>query len=352
MPCTGARYVLMNAEQSLPQVAVAGTGWEVRSGLMFNVGPALTQTLKRTRDIITINDAYPLTPTIGTELSFKTNYICQTTAYDVDVSKDSEGTTLDPAFSLETFEKQDIEVAVGGATELLPLNNFGATWTKFNFLQFDATKTKSPTPTINLFVKLQTAQHYGLLMFYYKPIDKDHAAYLTLEADTSPLVIFNNIVSGNEAWWDDKVIAGAHAKYILQEGINIVKIPVSHTLTINKADDVGQTKYGYDDTIIFGNLDIVDGTNDQGLNISLLDYQGTAIDLLAKINTIDTDHIFYYNNVLDNNNVIDLNVAAGQKLSSSLSWYDYNNANNKFVISEIDADYLEEGITIARTSKL
>ena len=136
-------------------------------------------------------------------------------------------------------------------------------------------------------------------------------------------------------------------RYLLRNGINIIKIPASHTLTIHKADTAG-----YEDIIIFGNLDVVNINGTDGINISLLDYQGTAAELLTNIRSIDPNNLFYYNNVLDNNNVIDLNIASGQTLSSPLSWYDYNNANNKFVISEIDADYLEEGITIARTSKL
>jgi hypothetical protein len=41
-------------------------------------------------------------------------------------------------------------------------------------------------------------------------------------------------------------------------------------------------------------------------------------------------------------------------LASPRIWYDYNNVNNKFVISEIDVDYLNKnnGIRIAKSSKL
>ena len=58
---------------------------------------------------------------------------------------------------------------------------------------------------------------------------------------------------------------------------------------------------------------------------------------------------------IPNNEQIDLNpllTADEENLSSQLIWYDKNNINNKFVISEIDADYLATGITIAKSSKI
>jgi hypothetical protein len=38
-------------------------------------------------------------------------------------------------------------------------------------------------------------------------------------------------------------------------------------------------------------------------------------------------------------------------MSNPRIWYDSNNINNKFVVSEIDAIYMEDGIKIARSSK-
>jgi hypothetical protein len=61
---------------------------------------------------------------------------------------------------------------------------------------------------------------------------------------------------------------------------------------------------------------------------------------------------FYYNVPIQRSNEIDLNPAiAEDKLSSPLSWYDPNNVNRKFVISEIDADYLATGITLTKASR-
>ena len=56
---------------------------------------------------------------------------------------------------------------------------------------------------------------------------------------------------------------------------------------------------------------------------------------------------------MNNETALDLNVNdPNDTLENPLNWYNYNNMNNKFVISEINADYLNTGVTIARGSKL
>ena len=50
--------------------------------------------------------------------------------------------------------------------------------------------------------------------------------------------------------------------------------------------------------------------------------------------------------------IIDMNDADEEDTLEYISnWYDPNNINNKFVISEIDTEYLADHITIAKTSK-
>ena len=62
---------------------------------------------------------------------------------------------------------------------------------------------------------------------------------------------------------------------------------------------------------------------------------------------------FYYNVPMNNEIALDLNEKSdNDTLENPLNWYNYNNVNNKFVVSEINADYLTSGITIARNSKL
>lgn len=92
---------------------------------MFNVGPVLTQTLQNERDKITIKIPGQEDETKSGIISFKTNYPCQTTAHEVNVSVDSDGKSLIPAFSLELFNKQDIKAVFDSTEIILPLNNFG-----------------------------------------------------------------------------------------------------------------------------------------------------------------------------------------------------------------------------------
>ena len=75
-----------------------------------------------------------------------------------------------------------------------------------------------------------------------------------------------------------------------------------------------------------------------------------AKQLLADIRKADEEGIFYYNAILDNSIKLNINEAAGETMQTEKIWYDYNNVNNKFVVSEIDSDYLDTGITLARTS--
>jgi hypothetical protein len=75
--------------------------------------------------------------------------------------------------------------------------------------------------------------------------------------------------------------------------------------------------------------------------------------LLTDIRNSDIAKEFYYNVPIQRSNEIDLNPAiAEDKLSSPLAWYDPNNVNRKFVISEIDADYLTTGITLTKASRV
>ena len=75
---------------------------------------------------------------------------------------------------------------------------------------------------------------------------------------------------------------------------------------------------------------------------------------LPIINTAVTPQyeMFYYNCIINNDRALNINPTAGETLCTQNTWYDYNNVCNKFVISEIDADYLSDGIQIVKSSKL
>ena len=135
----------------------------------------------------------------------------------------------------------------------------------------------------------------------------------------------------------------------LKDGINIIRLIGSSKLQI-----IPDAQYA--DNVILGNLDIIySGENaiNPKLKYKLVDEASIDAQILADINKVDVDHQFYYNAVMSNDTMIDLNLAdPDDTLENPFNWFDYNNINNKFVISEINAEYLPIGVTIARGSKL
>ena len=139
--------------------------------------------------------------------------------------------------------------------------------------------------------------------------------------------------------------------YHLRKGINVVKInPGEGGILQIFADQTNE------DVIIISPLDLVyDG--DTAINPKLcykkIDEDTAYEQIMHDILILDPDHQFYYNALMNNETALDLNANdPNDTLENPLNWYNYNNMNNKFVISEINADYLNTGITIARNSKL
>ena len=205
-------------------------------------------------------------------------------------------------------------------------------------------------------------------MFYYTLGEYDETnnvpyTYLTFEG-TGDATIFNNIVSGDESWWngsDYKSGSKDNDKYYLRDGINIIHLPQTITsIQINTDKHSEETGHesefiGANDIIIFGNLDLIETNKELNSKIKYnkQDAGSDYKNILQDINAIDTDHNFYYNTILDNSSMIDLNENnSDETLDNPYTWYNYNNVNNKFVITEIDSNYLSTGITIAKSSKL
>jgi hypothetical protein len=134
---------------------------------------------------------------------------------------------------------------------------------------------------------------------------------------------------------------------MLQRGFNMIKID----WRVKKIEISGTCG-----NIIFDNLKIIKDAN------PLLDYQlwdtsnctNTLDQLLVDISNYgDVVKDFYYTAPILPNTAIELNplITTDTLLKNPISWYDNNNVNNKFVISELDTEYLKTGITIARTSR-
>ena len=126
-------------------------------------------------------------------LCLKANYLCQSSADEIDTSSLMEESDTEP-FRLSCFNVSDVACTIGTTSETLAMDNFGSDWTKFSFSQFTKNSSLTGTASINFNVKLPAASgYYALLMIYYKQADSSKTAYLTIpEPTANKLKIFNN----------------------------------------------------------------------------------------------------------------------------------------------------------------
>lgn len=408
VPITGAEYKFAedSVYTSLPAVNV-GNGnisWEARTRLDFNMSKDTSQILNRgdsitlymnTEDTVVLeakteadlegieNDNSKLVP-----LCINSNYACQAALDTLDSLPDNFRVKLSKETTLTT-ELAAVEGETTRPTYTIPLNNYINGNTYYTKISFDEELTNIK---LNCHIPSGT---FGLVMVYYiptettynvevcptitlkenddspneieyiKPVSEGGGKYSTEELNRLGLPIlytkygvrpFNNIDYLDGYRIGDASIAGeGHTgsyNYSLQPGINILEISPRVTeltfKTITQSTNI--------DTIIIGNLDLV---KDNELNPKL-DYRITNSDndttfkqLLADIREIAPAQSFYYNVPTQDTSTIDLNPYVEEdKLSSPLSWYDPNNINNKFVISEIDSSYLTTGITLTKASRV
>lgn len=382
------KFSTKESSETLPKFNFSNDNsyWEVTPKLDLNVGPTKTQTLY-TYDKITaiginnIDSSEYTKDFIGTDLglALKTNY---------PVTSSSKNTSVtvwktDPVTGSLTDTESDFTVKVFTNKETKISNmihNFSTNLSKISIADFSDYRDSSESPDINkttgLIESIYTLipqNNFGLIMIYCLPgaedTDKGEVG-LEFRKTTEEAVagtIFNYPSSDAETWWGNEYIDTDSdtgiTRYILRSGINIIKIPaeVSRVLIYSTKKDTNTNYYiKSDDIITISDLDIIPYTvyNPEKAINPKLDYKVTTesniyTQVLKDINVLDKDHKFYYNALLDNSNIIDLNENNDtETLSNPYTWYNYNNVNNKFVITEIDSDYLSTGITIAKSSKL
>lgn len=360
-----AKYKFMSSsiDSVLPSLVVADTNWKVRSKLDINMGP-ITQQILHINDTITATYKDTTTKVFAPDgvndptLTLKSNYPVVSSSRDTDVTiwklDEETGTYVDTYsdFKIKVYKTEDLK-------NTSVLHNFGADFSKLSLSDY----SKLSDTLVEQLNILIPQGNTGLIMFYYTLGEYDDTTdkpytYLTFEG-TGNATIFNNIVSGDESWWngsDYKSGSKDNDKYYLRDGINIIHLPQTITsiqINTEKKNETDSSKYdGANDIIIFGNLDLIETGKELNPKI---DYKATSpyAKILDDLNIIDKDHNFYYNTLLDNSSMIDLNENNDdEKLSNPDTWYNYNNVNNKFVITEIDSNYLSTGITIAKSSKL
>lgn len=225
-------------------------------------------------------------------------------------------------------------------TATLNMDNYvngDTAYTKFSFE--DAAGALSGGETFKLNINIPTSDLYGLIMFYY--IDDEYGA-----AGHYPARL--EAIGGNVARFNSGAPAGS--TYELTPGIQVMRLDNSVTALKVYADSDSKG------TIIFGALDLVKGINEK------LNYRyetGVEEPLDALLSQIAASNAgeeiaerFYYNAPIDSSDELEFNdEVADDNLANPLAWYDQNNVCNKFVVSEIDANYLNTGITLTKASK-
>lgn len=340
------------------------------SRLNLNVGPTTPQTI-RTRvfgghpvvDQITListegfgtNDAedieiVTLEANVEHPLSIKTNRLIQSTSVVTDVievKKDLNTGSVEDVFAnlrLKVFEQKELKEGAEENGRILNLNNFGdGTYTEINFQKITADQKgqggTSVTPISFNLNALIPEKSFGLMMLYYQNLsDGEDANTATISIDSGNKIAFFNSTDSTET-----------TPLTLKEGINIIKILDSGTLTISSGDNL-QSK------VVFSSLDIV--PTDNALNPKLCYKQiGEATpynQILKDIKDLGEGiaNNFYYNLPIAGNIDIDMNPNDERDtLENPLNWFNYNNINNKFVIAKLDTSTLADGITIAKASR-
>lgn len=378
-------YTIAGTDGELKNIAVYEATWEARSKLELNVGPTKTQRLRRVSktiskitnskivDEVTLKYDDNSTGTITPATNATSDFADTTIDLATSISCISIGDTFEiPEESQESFKVKQFKKGIFGmydekdtlqADLSASLNNFNSYWTKCSLKDFK--KEDGPVTECKLNFVIPK-NNYGLLFIYCTngsgDIKGKSEVYLKHDGTNTP-VIFNN----NNAWWANITNVTPNINFTdgdkcyLKYGINVIKL--NGDTSNNKAYSFNLGGYRADtsDVVLIGQLDLIDNSNNDGIDLNRIPY--IAVDsgitaskqILKDINTIDPDHSFYYNCLMDNSTAIDFNdnldEAEKETLLTPTILYDYNNINNKFVITEISDTDMKKGITIARTSK-
>lgn len=390
-------------EETLPKISIDGYKWYVRTRLDFNMGPDIEQPLN-SGDSFTIvyadgsdpdvlkplsDGSYIYVKTTDTQKQPDTTYYTYNTETKTYVKFAGnafengviyyEKTSTRKVYPLSVFSNYYCQIAhhefepiavqnnsnnkaVSGGIKLkladlsapaesesnisLMLNNYktdNARYTKVDFKQDINYDDSNKAFALNISIP---EADIGLIMFYY--IDENYT-----EATAAKLKVLGSNGADIRRYNYGAASGDAITEYKLVPGIQVIRLNHQVTGLEVYADTA---KNG---TIIFGELSLVKGIN-ENLKYQALQNESTALDtLLADIkSTVQTtknniiEDQFYYNMPIDNNRAINLNPLLEENLLSAEAWYDSNNENNKFVVTEIDAGHLDKGITLTKASRI
>ena len=349
---------------SLPPLSVSNYKWQVHSKLNLAVGPNNYQTL-RTKDIENsdsgkkVKDKVTLINIttaggVDTEtefltleasgkdhpLSFKTNKIVQSATKITDVTKKefSETGVLEKRtadLQIKIFEVCNVK---SSKDTIINIGNYGSgQFTTVNFEEQASPSSAENNESISLNLNLLVpANAFGLMMIYYKNLDNTNTNKAKITwANENNITYYTDTETSTEK------------ELILNEGINIIKINASDVLTISSNSNNKAV-------VTFGSLDLIkinDPINPK-LKYKAISEETAYEQILKDIKNIDINNEFYYNMPISSDLDIDMNPKDEKdNLENPLNWFNYNNINNKFVISVIDTEYLSDDIVIARSSR-
>lgn len=352
------------SSSQLPPIQVKNYKWQVRSKLNLAVGPNKYQTL-RIKDIINhddkkVKDKLTLinTTTAGgidtnhnivtlqaanknQPLSFKTNKIVQSATTFTDVTKKefSEAGILEKRTADLQVKLFEIASVTNNKGKVLDIGNYGLG--QFTTVSFEeqALQANIQNNAEQITIALNTLipdDTFGLLMIYYKKLDSSNTKSAKVSCTVNNNIEFYNTTTSTAA-----------NELTLNEGINIIKINSSDVLTI-------LSNFNNKSIITFGSLDLIN--NNEPINPKLkyktIEENTIYTQILKDIRQIDNSTEFYYNVPIASNIDIDMNPNDEKdNLENPLNWFNYNNVNNKFVISVINTNYLSDDIVIARSSR-
>ena len=280
-------------------------------------------------------------------LSVFSNYYCQIAHHEFEpiaVQNNSNNKAVSGGIKLKLA---DLSAPAESESNIsLMLNNYktdNARYTKVDFKQDINYDNSNKAFALNISIP---EADIGLIMFYY--IDENYT-----EATAAKLKVLGSNGADIRRYNYDAASRGVITEYKLVPGIQVIRLNHQVTGLEVYADTA---KNG---TIIFGELSLVKGIN-ENLKYQVLQNESTALDtLLADIkSTVQTtknniiEDQFYYNMPIDNNRAINLNPLLEENMLSAEAWYDSNNENNKFVVTEIDASHLDKGITLTKASRI
>lgn len=352
------KFAEEDAAITLPEIKINGIYWSARSRLDFNMGPTTAQKLHK-KDRIEVYTGTSKAPEYyGTiqygendnddksPIAVYANYISQYANHELKLADN-----LNPEFKLKVIKLADPEIMTNSETSenthIVNIGNYENGNTRYTKVSFAELEASGGQELFKLNINVPAGE-FGLIMFYY--IENDDTVYN--KANAAHIVAKNsngNKVNGIRQFNVDVSPAN---KYVLKRGIQVIRLD-SNVSSISIYTD-NYNSNSAEGIIIFSELSLVKGINPKlSYQFDSLHENDALATLLADIQKAGVADTFYYNAPIDNENAIDLNNhLANETLLTPESWYDPNNVNNKFVVSEISADDLLTGITLSKASRL